>query len=570
MKKYTFLTLAVVFLLSLSPIFLHAQCSSGQHLVKVSLEINGAWTQLGWDMYDMTGTHIMSRPNMPSNSSNSWVYDSACVATGTVLKYRIFDGKGFGLCCEYGDGVHIVEVDGQEVLRGGPFFRPEENFVFQVNKPQIDANYREIYLNDTLASYIHWVRGRVHNTGTNPITDLTVNWTIGGEGVRTHTFSGLNILPGEEYRWTHPYGWDANQMGDFEFKSWISDVNGSPDLLAANDSIHQMIHIYQPKRNVLAEYITNFYCGPCARWMVNIKERVNLNQSFAFALGLHSDGWGGNDIFYQASPVDMQGRIDFYNTNSHPNARLMGISPGSYPAKHITQSRLQQESRIASPFEISVPVVSMTGNQLDYSADITAPNGRNEANLAVHVAIVERHIELSPQPNGETYGDWVLRKMLPDFNGTAAPATWTNGQVLPVQGSFTVTNAIDTDNLGVLVFIQNTATRVIYNVNYAPLKGPDTSIPSTSIDEQGPLQHIKIYPNPASDVVFVEAEFAQASEVELQLSNAHGQVVKKLSHQAFIGRQAYRLELNDLAGGLYFLSVVADERISYSGKVWVK
>lgn len=569
MKKQILLFFTVCLFASFSPTSTQAQCSSGQHLVKVSLEINGAWTKLGWDMFDMTGTHIMSRPNMPSNSSDTWVYDSACVASGTVLKYRIFDGKGYGLCCEYGDGIYTVEVDGNEVLRGGPFLRPEESFVFQVDAPATDANLREIYLNDTLASYIHWVRGRVHNTGQSAINSFTVNWTIGQEGVRTHQFTGLNIPAGEQYKWTHPFGWDANQMGDFQFKSWISDVNGSTDLLAANDSVNQSIHIYKPLRNVLAEYITNFYCGPCARWMVNIKERVNLSQSFAFALGLHSDGWSGRDIFYQASPVDMQGRIDFYNNSSHPSARLMGAIPGSYPAKHITQSRMQQESRMASPFDITVPVVTMTGNQLDYAADITSPSGFNNANLVVHVAIVERHISLPVQPNGETYGDWVLRKMLPDYNGTAAPASWTSGMAHPVNGSFTVTNAIDNENLGVLVFIQNSATREIYNVNYAPVKGPDTTIPSTGIDNSL-LETVSIYPNPTSDVLFVKTELLSASAVNLQLVNMNGQVVRTLTHATASGRQAYRLELTDLAKGIYFLNIFADGKLAHGQKVWVK
>jgi hypothetical protein len=569
MKKHLLFLIAIVFLASLSPISIQAQCTSGQHLVKVSLEINGAWTKLGWDMYDLTGTHVMSRPNMPTNSSNTWVYDSACVASGTVLKYRIFDDKGFGLCCEYGDGTYIVEVDGQEVLRGGPFYRPEETFIFQVNAPSTDANLREILLNDTLASYVQWVQGHIYNSGQSAINSVTVNWTIGQEGVRTHQFTGLNILPGEQYRWTHPFGWDASQTGDFQLKSWISEVNGAPDMLAANDSISQSIHIYKPVRNVLAEYITNFYCGPCARWMVTIKEHVNLSQSFAFALGLHSDGWGGNDIFYQASPVDMQGRIDFYNNNAHPSARLMGLVPGSYPAKHITQSRLQQESRMASPFVVSEPVLTMTGNQLDYAADITAPNGFNNPNLVVHVAIVERFIPLPVQPNGETYGDWVLRKMLPDFNGTAAPSAWTSGQVLPVTGSFTVTNAINNDNLGLMVFIQNTATREIYNVNYSPVKGPDTTIPSTGIDNSL-LTTVKIYPNPATDVLFVETEMLSPSAVTLQLVNMNGQLVRKLEHTFASGHQAYRLEVSGLASGLYFLNIFTNGKLAHGQKVWVK
>ncbi len=569
MKKYTLFFAFCSLLAAFFPIQLFSQCSSGQHEVKVSLEINGAWTKLGWDMFDIQGNPVMSRLKMPSNSSNSWVYDSACVATNTVLKFRIFDGKGFGLCCEYGDGTYIVEVDGQQVVRGGAFFRPEESFIFQVNKPQVDANLREIYLQDTLASYVHWIRGRVYNSGQTPISSFRINWTIGQEGVRSHEYSGLNIQPGEEFKWTHPYGWDASQMGTFGFKSWISEVNGAADMLAANDSIAYPILIYKPLRNVLTEYITNFYCGPCADWMHAIKERVNMNQSFAFALGIHSDGWGGLDVFYLASPVDNKGRYDYYGVSSHPNARLMGLSPGSYPAKHITTSRLQAESRLASPFEISVPVVSMMGNQLSYSAEVSTPNGHSEGNLVVHVGIVERHAELpTVQPNGEHGGDWVMRKMLPDYNGTPVSSSWTAGQTHQVQGSFNITNALNNDNLGVLVFVQNSVTKKIYNVNYAPVKGPDTSIPSTGIDNPTALRQLSVYPNPVQETLFVETELSAASQISLRLVNAQGQIIRQLAHPAASGSQAYRLEVEGLASGLYFLSIYADGVLAHSQKVW--
>jgi len=572
MKK-SFLPLLITSLLLAFPFsYGVSQCLPTQHKVKVSLEINGAWTELGWDMFDIQGNPVMSRPNMPTNSSNQWVYDSVCVDAGTVLKFRIFDGKGQGLCCEFGDGYYSVEVDGQPILIGGPFWREEESFTFQVDAPQTDLNLREIYLNDTLASYVHWVRGRVHNTGKTAIQSFDMNWKIEGEGVRTHSFSGLNIQPGEEYKWTHPFGWDANTMGDFQLKSWISNVNLNADLLTANDSLSQNIHIYKPKRNVLAEYITNFYCGPCARWMVNIKEQVNMSQSFAFALGLHSDGWSGRDILYQASPVDMQGRIDLYNTNSHPNARLMGQVPGSYPAKHITQSRLQESSRTASPFDISVPQLTLTGNQLSYTADISTPMPFAGNNLRVHVAIVERHIYFaSPQPNGETASDWVLRKMLPDFNGANLPSAWTAGQVYPVQGTHTVTNAIDLENLGVLVFVQDMNTKDVYNVNYAPVKGPDTTVPNnTSIDNPSALKQIKVYPNPAREAIFVEMELAQTSDLQVVLTNVQGQKLRQVGRQQAAMQEAYRLDVENLATGLYILMIYSDGKLAHSQKVWVK
>merc|ERR1739836_344357 len=59
----------------------------------------------------------MKGSGWPSNSVNSFW---KCLSSGSYT-FTITDGYGDGLCCSYGNGGYVVEVDDEEVISGGDF-----------------------------------------------------------------------------------------------------------------------------------------------------------------------------------------------------------------------------------------------------------------------------------------------------------------------------------------------------------------------------------------------------------------------------------------------------------------
>merc|ERR1711982_150323 len=66
----------------------------------------------------------MQGSGWPANSVNSFW---KCFSSGTY-KFKITDGYGDGLCCSYGNGGYVVEVDDDEVASGGQFGSEETTY----------------------------------------------------------------------------------------------------------------------------------------------------------------------------------------------------------------------------------------------------------------------------------------------------------------------------------------------------------------------------------------------------------------------------------------------------------
>lgn len=574
MKTFCYTFLFITFSIFL-PSYLQAQCNTGQEEIKVSVSLNGAWTSISWDLVETaTGQQLMGVTRFPSNSFNQTFADSVCVDLPTVLTYTIRDSKGYGLCCQFGDGSHYLNIGSQRFLTGGPFLRPSESVTFQVPLPTTDACLRETSIMDTLATGLHWVTGRLMNTGTTPLTSFTLNWAVDQGPVHTQSYSGLNINSLEEMEWEHPLGWKVDQPGDYELKIWFSSVEGGLDAVQANDTLTVNAHVIAPARNVLVDVITNFYCGPCADAVPVLTDRIELSQSFAFGMVTHSSGWSGNDRLYQDNPVDLGKRYDFYGGNTHPWAYVDGHRlPGSGGATNVVTPRsLLKSAQIPAKFDIEKPVLSLQNGVLTATSSLTALTAVSSPNLAVHVAIIERHIDLgAPQPNGEWGSDWVLKAMLPTADGTAMASSWTVGQSMNVQESWTLNNVYKQENLGVLVFVQDMATKDVHQVNYRPIREPDTLLDNTAIDSWDQPIGIKVYPNPARHHLQVEVALEQVADVEVHLLGVDGKRVRSLSlAHATPGEHPFRVDLQGLSQGIYIAQIFVDGGIVRSEKVVVR
>jgi hypothetical protein len=75
---------------------------------------------------------------------------------------------------------------------------------------------------------------------------------------------------------------------------------------------------------------------------------------------------------------------------------------------------------------------------------------------------------------------------------------------------------------------------------------------NVSVDEAVAETNFKIYPNPTTDMVWVEMENAQSANVRLM--NVVGKEVRRFT----VNSSRWKADVNDLAGGIYFLEVETD------------
>lgn len=154
-------------------------------------------------------------------------------------------------------------------------------------------------------------------------------------------------------------------------------------------------------------------------------------------------------------------RISYYNMGTFPTVYFDGVL--SYIGGSSTQSMyntyvpfVNQRNAIPSDFTIDI---ELDQDGLDYTANVTMENvgGASSTNLVLHFVITESHMPIS-WGLGETVSG-VSRLMVPNQFGTSV--NFTNGAIQTQELNFTIANFWNLENLEVIAFIQNGATKEI-------------------------------------------------------------------------------------------------------------
>jgi len=81
---------------------------------------------------------------------------------------------------------------------------------------------------------------------------------------------------------------------------------------------------------------------------------------------------------------------------------------------------------------------------------------------------------------------------------------------------------------------------------------------------KGNSKKIKVWPNPASEIVNIEIKERLKRDGDIIIYNSLGMKVKKVS--IISGKTNYKIQVDDLETGVYFYEIIGDEKIIGSGK----
>ncbi len=186
----------------------------------------------------------------------------------------------------------------------------------------------------------------------------------------------------------------------------------------------------QSQRMVLSEEFTQASCGPCAAQNPGYNALLRNNQDKAISLK-YQTSWPGSDPMNAQNPTDVQTRVDYYGVTGVPDVYVDGNVQSSVAPGNITQTIINNEFGVAAPYDI---ILSHYLNVAEDSIFITMTINCTQAvagTLVAQVAIAENFIKFASAPgsNGEKEFEYnIMRKMLPDANGTSIANSWTSGQ----------------------------------------------------------------------------------------------------------------------------------------------
>ena len=450
----------------------------------------------------------------------------------------------------------------------------------------------DIASNVALTNTPFTVSGDVVNLSSTIINSLDINYSINGGVPVVDNLSGLSLSLFDTLLFNHNMVWNPLTTGSYLVEIWASNLNGNPDMDTVNDIFSDSIHIWNALavKQPLIETFTSSTCGPCNPANVTAEALFTQNPGKITSIKYQADFPSPGDPYYT---IETGNRRSYYAINSVPRMEIDG--GWDQNGNNITQEVLDNYFIELCLINISA-TYSVISDTVEIDIIIDPLENFNSNNLVVHTAIIEKTTYNNVKTNGETQFENVVKKMVPSDNGTAINALSAGQQVplslqyifkgnyrLPPDATSPIDHTIehsveDFSNLMVAVWIQDINTKEIYQSTYAlssqsydcinkscvdPMDGTgtysslnecqnDTACIPLDIIELDRLNKIIIYPNPATDNIYI-SNLTEATTLKIYDINGKLVLEDNVSDKEYIN-------ISKLARGIY--------QIKFEGKDW--
>ncbi len=217
--------------------------------------------------------------------------------------------------------------------------------------------------------------------------------------------------------------------------------------------------IWAVQRKVLGELITNTACPGCASANYALDSVMMQFPDQLVVVRYHAWWPSSSDPFYAANPDENSARINFYGADYDPHLWIDGTVDGGYqpsPWPIYIQSELNKPTSIRINMQVQYDSTKNTGfvyTQISNESDST------HSNLRLFYVITESNIYYQA-PNGEDIHNQVMRDMIPNATGKAIDVP--PNQTIYDTAEFTIDPRWNENNCQVVVFVQNYATKNVY------------------------------------------------------------------------------------------------------------
>ena len=302
--------------------------------------------------------------------------------------------------------------------------------------------------------------------GKETINNYTVHYTCADSVVRTRTFTGLNIAPGE----THHFAFDekmpiAGSKGKFaHFRMWAGI--GTDERVGVNDSVAAAAFV--PQKRVVVEEGTGTWCGWCPLGILAFEHIEEVYGDQVIKIAVHND-----DIFtvdeydshlnFPAFPCGTVNRI----TYSYPY-ELVGETTYSFDGQYTWTRYIDEELAVIRTSEIRLATATIKDDVLEVSGKLRFALDADNPTYNIAYVLTENHVEgkayqinyLADATNpffgrfayGQQYGqsrivgmpfEEVARGIYPAYRGGSIrlPKTVKAGYETTVNGSYSLDGA---------------------------------------------------------------------------------------------------------------------------------
>jgi hypothetical protein len=523
-----------------------------------------------------------------ANIANGWTYWSVVLEESSnaiyIVDMKTLCASGNNICnnnVKISAGIQIdadnaISIDGSPDLGAGNIatniFDESDNSFYHFipgTQPAKDLAALKVDVAEilSLTDAPLTISGTFMNQGTETTTDFDFAYQINDEDPVIANVS-KSISKNNRTVVSHPTTWTPAESGSYKIAVWPVNVNGEADENHRNDTARITVFVASSlvERKSLHEVFTSSTCGPCRPGNQNTDQNIFPNRPGKFTVIKYQQNFpGAGDPYATSESVNRRG---YYNVNSIPNMQVDGGWNDN--ASYYTLNLFDKFQSLPAYLEIEASHV-VNFRTIDVNVTLKPLADFSNPNLRLFVAVNEKETEKNKKTNGETEFFHVMKKMLPNQNGTVIgnmtnntpkvistlSYTFPGPYRLPADGQ--TANQIklnqehsveDFSNLEVVVFVQDIATGKVYQSAYSEgtLLG---------IDNPAKLKEsFVVYPNPATGDAHVDFRLDHANHLDIQLYNSLGQMVQVIGSGEYQpGLNTLDFNVDGLNKGVYFIKI---------------
>jgi hypothetical protein len=413
----------------------------------------------------------------------------------------------------------------------------------------------------------------VKNTGSNAITNLTLNWNDGTD----HSITvNKNLAVGATSTVNHPTPVSYATVVEKNLALSITGVNGNADPVPANNTgaaKFNTVSQASPKK-VFFEEGTGTWCGWCPRGAIAMSYMDTTYPNEFIGVAVHNQD--------PMMLTDYDGGADF---SGFPGMNVDRVVKGADVSQATMTTNLNARKLLTTPVSLNASG-AVNGSDITINADATFRTVFANSNYRLSVVISEDDVtgttngyrqtnyyaagangamggyEALPNPvaASQMIYNHVGRALLGGYTGqeNSIPATITDGQTASYTFNYTVPATSNIDNMHAVLLLIDQDNGEVVNAKSVEL--------STLGVNHSQLATFDIYPNPAND--YINISNIKGGNYTITIYDMLGRVIQS-DKKEISDNQTLLLPIKGVSTGEYIVNI-ASGSTSYSKHLLVK
>jgi hypothetical protein len=389
-----------------------------------------------------------------------------------------------------------------------------------------------------------------------------------GGGVNWYDNFGVLGNPGSQtvnqFAWTGTYpDWKIakynlnNLAGNASVRFRIGFGSGQDTLNLKDGFAIDSIWVGNRDKVLLVENFTNSSTAAVISSDAKMSTLVNSRPNDLVAIHYHT-GFPGSDPMNLRNQADPSARVLNYGVPKIPYV----VFDGNYNyGDTLRDASVDRRSLDPAMFRIKM-VTDISSSTVKATARIIA-NDSVKSSFVVHAVVVERNVTAVAGANGQANFEWVATRMLPDAGGTFFEQDFGKNDSTDVnlQWDYVSTEVYDPSQLGVVVFVQDVASKEVYQSSYQlgtlNPSGITTGL-SKSLSSQAAVD---VFPNPSSKEAYVMFSQNIDADLDWTVYDQLGKVMDK--GKISKGAQGFILDTSAYPDAVYAVKITDGDTVLY-------